>query len=182
MMPQLKHAEASKETDGGRDPGRAQCHAGHHQDGGEADQDAAEEKAALVPAAKFPKWKRIMAWGIPYSPEINLLTAPVSLEGRSLPKNPPVKNPKSHSLSLARRESPRDKEKPPFEKPLPVDQKPKVQPPRPLTAISRFRSNSGTPDQSLSESRVRAKDGQPKPHGQQSGFLLRDLLLFGKKA
>ena len=46
-MPQSKHAEASKETDGGRDPGRAQCHAGHHQDGGEADQGADEEKAAL---------------------------------------------------------------------------------------------------------------------------------------
>ncbi len=46
-MPQLKHAEASKETDGRRDPGRAQCDAGHHQYDGEARQGAAEEKAAV---------------------------------------------------------------------------------------------------------------------------------------
>lgn len=123
-----------------------------------------------------------MAWGIPYCPEVSLLTAPEPAESPLLPSNLRGKILKAHSRFLNRRESRSDKESPLLNTPLPADQKPKVRLPASSTAKFHSQSNNGKPRQSLSGSNVRGEAGRPKLRGQHGGFLLRDLLLFGKNA
>lgn len=136
----------------------------------------------LLFKVKIPKWRKIMAWGIPYCAEVSLLNAPESSAAPLLPNNRPGKKLKAHSRFLRRPESHFSKGSQPSSKPLRVGLKPKAPLLNSSKAISRAQSNDGKRHQPLFASHLRGKACQPNLYGPHRGFLLRDLLLYGKKA
>src|ERR1039458_8266668 len=120
---------------------------------------------------KIPKWKKILAFGIPYCPEVSLLNEPEFCEVPPAPSIPQGKSPKVHSQFLNHCESRCGEASQPTNKPLPAGLKSKVRLLNPSLATFHFQSNSGKRRRAPFVSKVRGKDGQLKPRDQCPGYL-----------